>query len=141
MVLFAIGIELANAPAVQCPHHANPSEHRRSAVLDHQHQRLDRGLPFRERGFLFWQAGDVVAGVPQRDQRSPVGQQYWILKRALPAFVSHPRPPDTPCRRPVPWRSSSAGRRRLLESAETEKPETSSSCPASRPNPCFLSIH
>jgi len=37
---------------------------------------------------FFRQAGDVVTGVPQRDQRSPVGQQYWILKFALPAVVS-----------------------------------------------------
>jgi hypothetical protein len=40
-------------------------EYRRTAAL-HQNQRLDRGLPFGEAGFLFRQAGDVVAGVPQR---------------------------------------------------------------------------
>jgi len=47
MRFFAIRVELANVAAVQCMHDANPGEHRRSAEISHQYQRLDCGLPFR----------------------------------------------------------------------------------------------
>jgi hypothetical protein len=40
-------------PAVKRSRHADAGEHRRTAALHHQQQRLDRGLPFGEGGFLF----------------------------------------------------------------------------------------
>jgi len=53
MRLFSIRVELANAMPVQCQHYANARQHSRTAELDHQYQRLDGGLPFRQLGILF----------------------------------------------------------------------------------------
>ncbi|MEH2568977.1 hypothetical protein [Bradyrhizobium sp. AZCC 2289] len=44
MMVFAIGIEFANVPVVYRSHDANSRKHLRPVVLDHQYQRLDRGL-------------------------------------------------------------------------------------------------
>jgi hypothetical protein len=73
MMVFAIRIELAKVAAVQRSHDANPRKHGRSIRANNQHQRLDRGLPFRERGFLFRKCGHVGCSVAQRDERSAVG--------------------------------------------------------------------
>jgi hypothetical protein len=54
---------------VQRPHHADPSEHRRPVMLSDQHQRLHRGLPFRDIVFWLGQLGDVERGVTERGQR------------------------------------------------------------------------
>jgi hypothetical protein len=87
-MVFSIGIELANVAAVQRSHDANSREHGRSIRANNQHQRLDRGLPFREGGFLFRQIGDVVAGVVQRDQLAPVGERIGSSNlRCQPRFV------------------------------------------------------
>jgi hypothetical protein len=72
MRIFAVRIEHALNVTVQRPHDTNPRHHRRAAMLDHQHQRLNAGLAFREGRFPFRQAGDVVTCIPQRDQRLPV---------------------------------------------------------------------
>jgi hypothetical protein len=58
MGIFAIGIEHPFDVTIQRPHDADPRHHRRTAAAA-QHQRLDRGLPFRQVGFFFRQAGDV----------------------------------------------------------------------------------
>ena len=63
MRIFAIGIEHALYMTVQCPHDPDPRHHRWTAS-GHQHQNLDRRLPFRQVGLLFRQAGDVVGGIP-----------------------------------------------------------------------------
>jgi hypothetical protein len=47
MMVLSVGIEHPHDVPVQRLHHADPGEHGRAAVLDHQHQRLDRGLPLR----------------------------------------------------------------------------------------------
>jgi hypothetical protein len=46
---------------------------------------LDRGLPFRRRGFIARKGSDVVSSIPQRDER-PIGQYYRFVKltRARP---------------------------------------------------------
>ena len=88
-MVFAIGVELANVPAVQRSHDADPREHRRAAEISNQDQRLDRGLPFRELRFLLRQARHVGCRVTQRNERSRVGEQYRVLEFALPACVSH----------------------------------------------------
>jgi hypothetical protein len=44
MMIFSVGIELANVVAVQCPHDADARKHRRAAAR-HEHQRFDRSLP------------------------------------------------------------------------------------------------
>ena len=46
-------------------------------------------MPFRQVGFLFRQAGDVVGGVAKRDELSPVRKRYWILEFALPPMFAH----------------------------------------------------
>jgi hypothetical protein len=47
MMIFAIGIELANVVPVQCPRDADPREHRRAAVaFGDQDQDFNRSLPF-----------------------------------------------------------------------------------------------
>jgi hypothetical protein len=50
-----------------------------------KHQRLDRGLPVRERGFLFRKRGDESCCVAKRYERSAVGRLYRIVEPALPA--------------------------------------------------------
>jgi hypothetical protein len=46
MMLFPRLLKLADVVAVQGSHDADAREHRRAAKLNHQHQSLDRGLPF-----------------------------------------------------------------------------------------------
>ena len=72
MGIFAIGIEHPLDMTVQRSHDADPRHHRRAASR-HQHQHFDRGLPFRQVGFLFRQAGDVVGGVPNVTSFRPSG--------------------------------------------------------------------
>jgi hypothetical protein len=55
MGVFSIGIELPSVAAVQRPHDAYPSEHRGAVLPDHQHKRLDRGLPFGKLSFFLRQ--------------------------------------------------------------------------------------
>jgi len=85
--IFALGIEHPLDMTIQRLHDPNPRHHRRTAPSD-QHQDLDRGLPFRQVGFLFRQASDVVGGVTKRDELAPIGQRYRVLEFALPALVS-----------------------------------------------------
>jgi hypothetical protein len=89
MRILAVGIEHALNVAVQCPHDTNPRKHRRTAVLDHQHQRLDRGLPFRGVVLRLGKPGDLMGRVAQRDERLPVRQRDRFRKLALPTFARH----------------------------------------------------
>jgi hypothetical protein len=59
--------KLAHLAAVQCLHDADAGKHRGPAVLDNQHKRLYRGLPFGRRGFLLWKSRYQVCSVAQRD--------------------------------------------------------------------------
>ena len=49
---------------VQCPHDADPGEHRRATKLHNQQQGFHRGLPFRGIVLGLGQLGDV--GAPRR---------------------------------------------------------------------------
>ena len=51
--------------------------------FDHQHQGPDRGLPFRQSGFLLWEAGYVIACLPQGDQLA-IRQYNWFVELARP---------------------------------------------------------
>jgi hypothetical protein len=57
-----------------------------SGLPDHQHQRLDCGLPFREARPIFWQARYVRRGVMQR-YKPPAGRKLdRFIELALPAL-------------------------------------------------------
>jgi hypothetical protein len=71
--------------AVQCPHDANPREHRRPAKRRDQDQGFHCRLPLRSLVFNLGQFRDVFAGVLQRDERSPVRQLDWVVKFTAPA--------------------------------------------------------
>jgi hypothetical protein len=73
MRLFAMGIERALDVPVRCAHDTNPRKHRRAAKLDHQNQRLDRGLPFREAGFEITLLGLVRH---QANNSAPAGVNF-----------------------------------------------------------------
>jgi hypothetical protein len=87
----ALGIEHPVHVTVQRFQEPNPRHHRWAAAR-YQHQDLDRRLPFRQVGFRFRQAGDVVSSVTKRDELSSARQGYRILEFALPAIVSHSLP-------------------------------------------------
>jgi hypothetical protein len=59
--------------AVQGAHDANPREHHRAIEIGHEHQRLDCGLPFRERGFLFGNPVMLVAASRNVTSTRPSG--------------------------------------------------------------------
>lgn len=58
---------------IQRPHHTDPREHSRPAVLGDQDQRLDRGLPCWRVVLGFRQLCDVVGGVAQGDELAAIG--------------------------------------------------------------------
>ena len=68
---------------VQRLHNPDPPHHRWPAAAA-QHQHLDRGLPFRQVGFLLRQLHDVVGRVLQGEQLPAVGQDDGILERGGP---------------------------------------------------------
>lgn len=72
---------------VERTHHADAREHCRAAESGDQHQRLDRGLPFRRVMLALWQLGNERCGIAERDQR--VGQRDGIVKGALSASIAH----------------------------------------------------
>jgi hypothetical protein len=75
MGLFPLGLELTQDMTVQRPHDSDPRHHRGTASRNQQ-QYFDRCLPFRQVGFLFRQAGDVVGCVTKRDERLAAGQRF-----------------------------------------------------------------
>ena len=81
MMVFPIRIKHVFNVAVQRPHDADAREHRRSARRRDQDQRLHGGLPLCGGLVLgLRQLGDVVAGVPQRDELTAVGQRDRIIE-------------------------------------------------------------
>jgi hypothetical protein len=74
--------KLTDVAAVQRSHDSNPRHHRRPAAAA-QHQRFDRGLPFRQLGFLLRKCGDVIGSVSQRDELA-IGQYDRLVKLAPP---------------------------------------------------------
>jgi hypothetical protein len=85
MRVFAIGIKVAGDVPFQCPHDADPREHRRPAVRRDQHQDVHCCLPFR--GFMLgWrQSRDVVAGVLKRDKVTAARKRDRIVECPFPA--------------------------------------------------------
>jgi hypothetical protein len=83
--IFAIGIEHPLDMTVQRLHDSNPRHHRRTASR-HQHQRRDRGLPFRQRGFLVRRdaQGHELAAVRERDRLVKFAARAWSAFRHLP---------------------------------------------------------
>jgi hypothetical protein len=55
-------------------HDADPCEHRRAAEIGDEYERLDHGLPFRQRGFFLRKGSNVCRRVAQRAQLSAVGE-------------------------------------------------------------------
>jgi hypothetical protein len=78
------------------PHDGDTGEHGWSTLFDHQHQGLDRGLPFRQTA-SFWEAGYVIGCLPQGDQLA-IRQYNWFVELARPTQVmtllSASRQPD-----------------------------------------------
>ena len=68
MGVFTVGIKHPLDMTVQRLHDGDTGEHGWSTLFDYQHQGLDRGLPFRQSGFLLWEAGYVIGCLPQGDQ-------------------------------------------------------------------------
>jgi hypothetical protein len=87
MRVLSIGIKLADDVPVQCPHDANPREHRRPAQRRDQDQGLHRRLPFR--GFVLdlWQLRDEGAGVLQRDELATAGQRDRMIEGPFPTRI------------------------------------------------------
>jgi hypothetical protein len=87
MVVFPIGIKLADDLPVQRPHDANPRKHRRAAGRRDQDQGLHCRLPVR--GFVlgFRKLRNVLAGVLQRDELAAAGQWNWFVEKTFPAFL------------------------------------------------------
>jgi hypothetical protein len=63
MSVFAIKIKLADVPAVQRPHDANPREHHRPAKRCDQDQGFHCCLPFCGLVLSVWQLRDEFPGV------------------------------------------------------------------------------
>jgi hypothetical protein len=63
-------------------HHSDPSKHRGSAAIGDEYERLERGLPFRERGFFLWKASNVCRRVAQRAQLFAFGEDDRIVEFA-----------------------------------------------------------
>jgi hypothetical protein len=68
--------------SVSGPHHANPSKHGGSAALGDEHERLNCGPPFRQRGFFLWKASNVCRRVAQRAQLFALGEDDRIVEFA-----------------------------------------------------------
>jgi hypothetical protein len=58
-------------------------------VLDHEHERPDRRLPFRRVVLALRQPCDIVSNISQRDQLATARERDWIVEGAMPAFVWH----------------------------------------------------
>jgi hypothetical protein len=78
---------------IERPHHADPREQRLAVVLDHEHQRPDRCLPFRRVVLALRQLGDEVAGIPQGDQVSAAGSGIGSSKVRSQPRTEALRPP------------------------------------------------
>jgi hypothetical protein len=73
MCLFAIGIEHPLDVTVQRPHDADPGQHRGTAGLCNEDERLHGGLPFGRGVLRLRQLHDVVGSVPQGEEQAITG--------------------------------------------------------------------
>jgi hypothetical protein len=65
---------------MQRPHRRDPREHGRPVLFDDQQQGFHRRLPFGGVVFCLRQPGDVLPGVPQRNERTSVRQRYRVIE-------------------------------------------------------------
>jgi hypothetical protein len=91
MVGLAVQIELANMVAVQCPHDADPREHRRAVRFRDQDQRFHGSLPLRRRVLGLRKLRDVGAGVLQRDELAAARQRNRLVEPSFPAALNYVR--------------------------------------------------
>jgi hypothetical protein len=68
--------------SVERTHNTEAGKHCRASEIDHQHQRLDGGLPFRRIMLALRQLGDEGGGVVQRDQPAAIWQQDRIVRKS-----------------------------------------------------------
>jgi hypothetical protein len=94
MLVFSRWIEHALDMAAQRFHHADVREHRRAAEIDDEYERLDRGLPFRQRGFFLRKASNVGRRFAQCPQLAAIGEGDRILEFARPARVANGASPS-----------------------------------------------
>jgi hypothetical protein len=94
MMIFSVGIKLANVVAVQRLHDTNAREHRRPAMFGYEQKRRHRRLPFRGIVFRLGQFRDEFAGILQRDDLATARQRYWIIKRAFPTSAANGASPS-----------------------------------------------
>src|SRR5258708_6356403 len=73
VLIFARGIEHPLDVAVQRPHDADASEHRRAAQFCNQDQALNRGLPLDGVRFFSWKFGRVARCIEQVTGLRPEG--------------------------------------------------------------------
>ena len=74
---------------VQCPHDADPREHRRASERRDQDQAFHCGLPFLDLVNGLRKLGDVGAGISKRLQRPAIWERNRIVETPLPSFVRH----------------------------------------------------
>jgi hypothetical protein len=86
MMVFSVGIELANDVAVQRLHDADPGEHCWAGLrLRDQDQGLNGGLPFLDLLFRLRQFLDISGSVLQRDKLATARQRYRFIEGTFPA--------------------------------------------------------
>jgi hypothetical protein len=87
MLFLPVRVQLPFGVTIQCPHHADPGKHRRSATLSDQQKRFHGGLPFCGIVFGLRQLGDVERGVAEGDQLLALGQFDWIEELLVPRHL------------------------------------------------------
>jgi len=93
MRVFTIGVEHALDAAIECPHDANASKHRRATEIHDEEKGLHRGLPLRCRMFGLRQPRDVSRRVTQGDKLATAGSGYRIVEGAAPSPIANDASP------------------------------------------------
>jgi hypothetical protein len=97
MMIFARRIERPLDVPVQCPHDADPREHRWAAERRHKDQGFHGRLPFRGFVLRFRKLRNVGAGILESDDLATARQQYGSLNRRFQPLSTR----AYPCPRPA----------------------------------------